>query len=209
LPYTTLVPGNTITSSWANTNVRDQVVSPFASASARTSAITSPVEGMVSYLADSDTLWYYSGSAWIPIGALPNPVGASQAATSAGSDTTTSDTYVNLAGTGAVTSVSFTKLVSTTRIRVALAGTFFTSAATTGAMFGVNIGGTDYDVIRHSHNTAGTSIRLPFSGFAFVAAGVAAGNYTVQGRWRRTAGAGTLTRDNNDWLSIEAMEVQA
>lgn len=209
MPYTTLVSGTTITSSWANANVRDQVVTPFASASARTSAITSPVEGMVTYLADSDTLWIYTGSAWIPAVATPNPVGVSQAATSSGSDTTTSDTYANMAGTGAVTSFSFTKLVASTRVRIAMSVTFFTSAITTGGMFGVNINSTDYDVVRHSHNTAGASVHLTANGFAFVAAGLAAGTYTVQGRWKRTVAAGTLTRDNNDWLAIEAMEVQA
>ena len=50
MPYTTLVPGTTITASWANTNVRDQTIGAFASTGARDSAITSPVAGMVEYL---------------------------------------------------------------------------------------------------------------------------------------------------------------
>jgi hypothetical protein len=65
--YTTLVTGTTITASWANANVRDQVVTPFASAAARTSAITSPVEGMVSYLNDVNTLEVYDGSSWLNV----------------------------------------------------------------------------------------------------------------------------------------------
>lgn len=64
MPYTTLVAGNVITASWANASVRDQVVTPFASASARDSAITVPVEGMLSFLADSDSFVWYDGSAW-------------------------------------------------------------------------------------------------------------------------------------------------
>ncbi len=48
--YTTIVAGTTITASWGNADVRDQVVVPFASTSARDSAITSPVVGMVEYL---------------------------------------------------------------------------------------------------------------------------------------------------------------
>jgi hypothetical protein len=65
--YTTVVPGTAITASWANANVRDQVVTPFATALARDSAITAPVEGMICYLADVDQFWYYNGSLWAPI----------------------------------------------------------------------------------------------------------------------------------------------
>lgn len=64
MPYSTLVSGTTITASWANANVRDQVITPFASAAARASAITSPVEGMATYQTDTDTLDLYDGAAW-------------------------------------------------------------------------------------------------------------------------------------------------
>lgn len=64
MPYSTVVSGTTITASWGNANVRDQVVTPFASAAARDSAITSPVEGMVAYLADVDLLCVYHGASW-------------------------------------------------------------------------------------------------------------------------------------------------
>jgi hypothetical protein len=39
----------------------------FADAAARGSAITTPVEGMVTYLEDSDTYQSYDGSAWLPL----------------------------------------------------------------------------------------------------------------------------------------------
>jgi hypothetical protein len=63
MPYLTVVAGTTITASWGN-QVRDQLVTPFASTSARTSAITSPVEGMLSYLTDGDNFEGYDGTAW-------------------------------------------------------------------------------------------------------------------------------------------------
>jgi type IV secretory pathway protease TraF len=50
MAYTTIVSGTNITSSWANANVRDQVVSPFGSTLDRTAAITGPIAGMVSTL---------------------------------------------------------------------------------------------------------------------------------------------------------------
>ncbi len=68
MAYTTLVAGTTITAAWANASVRDQSVSPFASAAARSSAISSPVEGMVSHLNDTNCLGVYSGAAWSSIG---------------------------------------------------------------------------------------------------------------------------------------------
>jgi hypothetical protein len=65
MPYTTVVAGTTITASWSNTNNRDQVVTPFASASARDSAITSPVNGMHCYLTDVDLTMVYDGTQWV------------------------------------------------------------------------------------------------------------------------------------------------
>ncbi len=67
MPYSTLVSGTTITAAWGNANVRDQVVTPFATAAARSSAITSPVEGMLSYRADGDIFEGYVNSGWVAI----------------------------------------------------------------------------------------------------------------------------------------------
>ena len=68
MPYTTINSGDYITSDWANTNVRDQVVTPFASTAARTSAITVPVAGMVSTLttntATEGVYQYTSAGTW-------------------------------------------------------------------------------------------------------------------------------------------------
>jgi hypothetical protein len=48
-----------------------QGINVFADAAARTAAITSPQEGQYSYLKDSNSLWYYSGSAWVAAGGSP------------------------------------------------------------------------------------------------------------------------------------------
>lgn len=82
MAYTTITSGTTITASWANASVRDQCISPFASSSARTSAITAPVDGQVSSLTDSDTLWQYNGSAWIPANTLYIRKGSDETVTS-------------------------------------------------------------------------------------------------------------------------------
>src|SRR5262245_7425374 len=66
MPRTTLVAGTTITASWANANVRDQVVTPFASAAARDSSWTSPIEGAYAHLNDTNFLTHYNGTVWVP-----------------------------------------------------------------------------------------------------------------------------------------------
>lgn len=52
-----------------NGYLADQAVMVFASAAARTSGITVPSEGMITYLTDSNTLAFYNGSAWVAFSA--------------------------------------------------------------------------------------------------------------------------------------------
>jgi len=54
MPYTTNVAGTVITASYGNANIRDQVVTPFASTGARDAAIASPVIGMLEYISSND-----------------------------------------------------------------------------------------------------------------------------------------------------------
>ena len=69
----------------------------FADAAARTSAIPTPLEGMVSYLEDSNNISLYNGSSWVPL-----PVGSG----GTGATTLTSGGYLKGAGTSAITSQS-------------------------------------------------------------------------------------------------------
>lgn len=66
MPYVTVVAGTVITASWGNSEVRDQVVTPFADAATRTSQVSTPVEGMVSYLKDIDQVHFRSASYYVP-----------------------------------------------------------------------------------------------------------------------------------------------
>lgn len=47
--------------------IQDQVVFVYANASARTSGILSPTEGMVSYLSDTNLLYTFDGSSWVEV----------------------------------------------------------------------------------------------------------------------------------------------
>jgi hypothetical protein len=53
-----------------NTYLMDQSVMTFAGTAARGSAITTPVEGMVTYLEDSNSLQLYDGSGWTAAGGV-------------------------------------------------------------------------------------------------------------------------------------------
>lgn len=64
MPRKNFLNGYPLPASDINTYLMDQSVMTFASATARTSAIASPTEGMLTWLEDSNKFSYYSGSAW-------------------------------------------------------------------------------------------------------------------------------------------------
>jgi hypothetical protein len=68
LGYKEFSTGDVLTAADANGYLASQVVMVFASSAARASAITSPQEGMITYLKDTDVTQYYSGSAYVTIG---------------------------------------------------------------------------------------------------------------------------------------------
>jgi hypothetical protein len=74
LGYKEFTTGDVLTAADANGYLASQVVMVFASAAARTSAIASPQEGMISYLKDTNATQYYSGSAWVTIGGSASPL---------------------------------------------------------------------------------------------------------------------------------------
>lgn len=140
------------------------------------------------------------------IGSAENGISA-QAVTS-GSDTTTSASYTNMAGTGATTSFTIKKAVSSTLLRVDLSATIYSSVATTGYALGVQINGVDTTLVQSLINPANQ--HTPVSGTAYISGLTAASGgttYTVQARWKRISGTGTLTRDTNDWLTLTAREL--
>ena len=74
LGYIEFTTGDVLTAAQANGYLASQVVMVFADSAARTSAIASPQEGMISYLKDTNATQYYSGSAWVSIGGGSSPL---------------------------------------------------------------------------------------------------------------------------------------
>jgi hypothetical protein len=68
LGFKEFTTGDVLTAADANGYLASQVVMVFASAAARTSAIASPQEGMMSYLKDTNAVATYDGAAWVTVG---------------------------------------------------------------------------------------------------------------------------------------------
>lgn len=66
--------GEILTAASVNGYLMDQSVMVFANAAARSSAIPSPSEGMVSYRIDSKITEQYTGSSWEQIGLDTNAI---------------------------------------------------------------------------------------------------------------------------------------
>lgn len=125
-------------------------------------------------------------------------------AMASGTNTTTSASYADLGGTTPLRSFSFTKRFTNTRIRIDLAASCYVASLGATVKFGVNINSVDYDIVSLPIDSSLTS-RVILTGHRYLAS-IAAGTYTVMGRWLRSAGTGTPTRSSGDWISIAACE---
>jgi hypothetical protein len=72
-----------------------QGVLVFADATARDAAITSPQEGQFAYTKNNDSLWYYSGSAWVASGATGDIEGVTAGTGISGGGTSGTVTITN------------------------------------------------------------------------------------------------------------------
>lgn len=198
LGYKEFNTGDVLTAADANGYLASQVVMVFASAAARTSAIASPQEGMISYLKDTNSTEYYSGSAWVAIGGSTSKViqmvntQTGTVATGSGNipsdnsipQNTEGDQYMSLSITP--TSASSILLIDVVAIASAASDTFLSGAlfqdSTANALASIAglIAGTDkvYTFAFRHKMTAGTTSATTFK----VRIGGNAGNTTFNGR---------------------------
>jgi hypothetical protein len=98
LGFKTFATGDVLTAADTNGYLM-QGVWTFASAAARDAAVTSPQEGNVCYLKDTDAVMTYSGSAWVAVGGTSGGMTLLSTTTLSGATTTISSinqTYVSL-----------------------------------------------------------------------------------------------------------------
>ena len=196
-------------------------VNPFADSAARTTAIPSPTEGMMSSLNDTDAVQRYDGATWKPVGGKVLQV---VSATKVDTFSTTSTTLVDVTGL----SVSITPVATSSRILVSVSLALQSFAGYGQQSWGVilrdstSLGGTPAGT-RSSGNFA-TNDTLVAPGYSPLAystvdspATISATTYKVQiaARSGTTAGVNITSADSNNVFcprvasSIIVMEIGA
>jgi hypothetical protein len=93
LGFKTFTTGEVLTAADVNGYLMQGIL-VFASEAARNSAITSPQEGQFAFTKDNNSLWYYTGSAWVASGATGDIEGITTSTDSGLSGGVTSGTAV-------------------------------------------------------------------------------------------------------------------
>ena len=125
--------------------------------------------------------------------------------------TTTSIAFATMPGTP---TVSIVRANADSRIRIDLAGTFFSTAASAGLAAGVSIGTVgDFEVATVNAANSSLVAHTPYVGYLIVdpltvSGGIPAGPYTVTGIWRRNGGVGTLNVDAGDMWACCVREIR-
>ena len=156
MPRKVFVAGEILTAADVNTNLMDQAVIVFDDADARTTAIPSPVEGLVTYLKDTDNLEKYTTD-WVD--AAPGKILQVVSATKTNTFTTTSTSFTTITGLSATITPSSTnsKILVTAQVAhsMAAANTVFGHFRLSGGNSSVYVG-----------DSSGSRIRAVFGGIA-------------------------------------------
>ena len=116
--YKQFADGDVLTAAQVQTYLQDQAVMKFADSSARTTGLgTAVAEGMVSYLADTDAVEVYDGSAWTSVGESRGLVAVKTAIT-----TSTQTNSTAAGGSFDITGLSITHAVADAAHKVILMG---------------------------------------------------------------------------------------
>jgi hypothetical protein len=99
MPRKVFTAGEVLTAADVNSNLMDQAVMTFTNAAARTSALASPNEGMMTYLADVDLFQFYNGTIWVNV----NP---GQSDKAAGYTLTSADRNTYIRSTGSAITIT-------------------------------------------------------------------------------------------------------
>ena len=144
MPRKVFVANEILTAGAVNTNLMDQAVMVFADAAARTAALGSPSEGMVTYLEDTDSLELYTTS-WGPVSPAITPSDLPAGSVLQVVSTTKTDTFSMSSSTFAtITGLTATITPSSTssKILVSFHTTVGNNSNATAVMFRLARGGT-------------------------------------------------------------------
>ena len=135
LGYKVWSAGDVLAAADVNGYLMDQAVMVFDSSGARGSAIGTATEGMVAYLKDSNSIEYYSGSAWEPVGRDPYVITGSTATAYTVQTADAGGALQFTASTAVVTVGTATAFTAGQRVDILADSTAFTLSAGTGVTF--------------------------------------------------------------------------
>jgi hypothetical protein len=183
--YQTAVTGTTITAAWGN-NVRDGLVTTFASSAARTSAVPSPATGFPTYRSDVKQAEIFDGTSYAP---LQQEFIGNVTRTANSSAITTTETVVD--------SVTFTA-VAGRRYRVTWMTSVQGSAASNNIELrlryaaGASVTSSGTLIGGAFHTTSASGLNIPVC-LSRTVTGIAAGQTTIGALMIVTLGAGSAT----------------
>jgi hypothetical protein len=106
MPRKVFTAGEVLTAADVNSNLMDQAVMTFADAAARTSALASPTEGMVTYLNSTDKLQAWTGAAWTDLITNASRVVTTTSDKAAGYTLTAADENTYIRSTGSAITIT-------------------------------------------------------------------------------------------------------
>jgi hypothetical protein len=203
--FKTFATGDVLTAADTNGYLM-QGVWVFADAAARTAAVTSPEEGNMSYLKDTNSTEYYSGSAWVALGGSAGKFIQLVSAT-----TSTATTIATTSMTDTTITASITPTLATSKILVLVNYFVVHSINSAGSLIGgqlvrgataiqgyANLG------IDGTTATGATAVSRYHRGqlmYYDSPATTSATTYKVQGRVNDTANSGTSSWQNSSQQS--------
>lgn len=131
----TFTAGEVLTAANVQGYLMDQAVMVFDDSTARSSAIGTPTEGMVTYLKDSNALNYYDGSAWQVVGLDPITF-TSSTATSYEIANSDAGAYLRFTAAATVTVGTATGFTAGQQVQILADGTALSIAGGTGVTLG-------------------------------------------------------------------------
>jgi hypothetical protein len=134
--YKVFTNGSVLNASEINDNLMNQSVMVFSNSTARAAALTSPVEGMLTWLQDTNKYENYNGTAWVALGS--SAILQVVSVTKTDTFTTTSTTFSNVTGLA----VSITPTSTSSKILISGSVNIGSTQGTNGVHFRLARGAT-------------------------------------------------------------------
>jgi hypothetical protein len=176
-----------------NQYVQQQVVATFATTAARSSAIPSPLNGMVTYVVDRQALEVYNGTAWVSANAGRRLTGANVSAADVTNGATTKVGTVSFS----ITATRLIRAEATVNYSIITAN----SNGNIGARLGFDNAQTTFFATSH-----GAGLGSVWGGSSFVWQSLAAGTHTADVNVVNAATTGCAARVTAGTLTLNVLD---